>query len=126
MKLRIKGNSLRLRLAPSEVARLLQTGRVEDTVRFAKDEEAKLTYAIECSTDQHGVAMRYRPREVAVLLPIEAATSWANGEPVGIYADLDVGGSRLEVAVEKDFSCLHGDEREIADTFPNPRLGSIS
>jgi hypothetical protein len=35
MKLRFHENSLRLRLSQSEVARLAETGRVENTVSFA-------------------------------------------------------------------------------------------
>ena len=125
MKLRIKGNSLRLRVAPSEVARLLQTGRIEETIRFAQDENAKLTYAVEHAATHQGIAMRYRPQEIAVLLPTAAASSWAEGEPIGIYADLAIGDSKLSVAVEKDLACLHGDERDNKDTFPNPHSGAV-
>jgi len=125
MKLRMKGNSLRFRVAPSEVARLLQTGRIEETIRFALHEDAKLTYAVEHSALQPELSIRYQPHEVAVLLPTAEATRWAEGEPIGIYADLDVGGSKLAIAVEKDFACLHGDERDKKDTFPNPHHGAV-
>jgi hypothetical protein len=126
MKLRIKGNSLRLRVTPSEVSRLLETGRIEETIRFARDEDARLTYAVELSVDQQQVSMRHRTGEVAVLLPTAEATRWAGGEPIGIYADLDLGGgSKLTVAVEKDFACLHGDDRDNKDTFLNPRHGAV-
>ncbi len=47
MKLRIKGNSLRLRVSPSEVARLLETGRIEETIHLSSDQNASLTYALE-------------------------------------------------------------------------------
>ena len=125
MKLRIKGNSLRLRIAPSEVTRLLQAGRIEETTRFAPDEDAKLTYAVEHSATHQGISIRYRPQEIAVLLPTTEAARWAEGEPIGIYADLAIGGSKLSVAVEKDFACLHGDERDNKDTFPNPNSGAV-
>ncbi len=125
MKLRIKGNSLRLRVAPSEVARLLQTGRIEETIRFAQDENARLTYAVEHSATHQEIAMRYRPQEIVVLLPTAEAARWAEGEPIGIYADLAIGDSKLSVAVEKDLACLHGDERDNKDTFPNPHSGAV-
>ena len=37
MKLRIQGNSLRLRITPSEMARLLANGRIEETICFSSD-----------------------------------------------------------------------------------------
>ncbi len=47
MKLRIKGNSLRLRVSPSEMERLLSAGRIEEIIHFAQEPDAKLTYALE-------------------------------------------------------------------------------
>jgi hypothetical protein len=34
MKLRAKGNSLRFRVSRSELSRLMQTGRIEETIQF--------------------------------------------------------------------------------------------
>ena len=47
MKLRIQGNSLRLRVSPSEMTRLLEAGRIEETIHFAHGGDARLTYALE-------------------------------------------------------------------------------
>ncbi len=53
MKLRINGHSLRLRVSRSEVEYLLQNGRIEDTIYFGVDQEARLTYALEHSNVLH-------------------------------------------------------------------------
>ena len=45
MKLRIQGNSLRLRLSQSEVAQFSKTGFVEDSIQFAPG--AMFAYALE-------------------------------------------------------------------------------
>ena len=37
MKLRIKGNSLRFRVSPSELMRLLESGRLEESIRFGRE-----------------------------------------------------------------------------------------
>jgi NOL1/NOP2/fmu family ribosome biogenesis protein len=123
MKLRIKGDSLRLRIAPAEMARLLETGCVEDTIHFGQDKDAQLTYALEHG-DVRAIALRHEPARVAVVLPVESAREWARGEDVGVYGRVAVAGGRLEIAVEKDWACLDKSDRENADTFPNPNAGA--
>lgn len=125
MKLRIKGNTLRLRGSRSEVARLIESGRIEETIQFAPAPEARLTYALELSDAQPEVAVRYRPQEVAVLVASETARLWAQSDQVGIYANLSVAEGVLEIAVEKDFACLDGSDAENEDTFPNPQQGAV-
>jgi hypothetical protein len=124
MKLRIKGNSLRLRVSPSEIERLLTIGRIEETIRFAPQQDASLTYALECMASEKKIDVRYRPHEVTVVISTGTAHKWAEEEQVGVYSAVNIGGSQLEVAVEKDFACLEGDEADNADTFPNPRSGA--
>jgi hypothetical protein len=50
MKLRIKGNSLRLRVSPSELARFQAGGRTEETIRFTEAAEAS-HQRCECGMD---------------------------------------------------------------------------
>jgi hypothetical protein len=40
MKLRIKGNSLRYRVGRSELAKFVDSGRIEDTIYFASEQAA--------------------------------------------------------------------------------------
>jgi hypothetical protein len=120
MKLRIKGNSMRLRISPSEMKRLLSEGRIEETIHFCPEPDARLTYALEQSASKIEMAVRYRPQEVTVILSTENARSWAEGDEVGIYGSFNVGHGQLELVIEKDFACL--DRREgNEDTFPNPK-----
>jgi len=120
MKLRIKGNSMRLRVSPSEMKRLLSEGRIEETIHFGPEPDARLTYALEQSASKIEMAVRYRPQEVTVILSTENARSWAEGDEVGIYGSFNVGHGQLELVIEKDFACL--DRREgNEDTFPNPK-----
>jgi hypothetical protein len=58
MKLRIKGNSLRLRVSRSELAHLQAGGRIEETIRFAEAPEAKLTYALESAAQSSPLRVR--------------------------------------------------------------------
>lgn len=123
MKLRIKGNSLRLRVSPSEMEQLLQSGRVEETIYFGADEDARLTYALEHGAQDGAVTIRYRPGEVTVLISSREARIWAEGDGVGLYGAAGSVHGPLELAVEKDFACLDKVGAENADTFPNPKRG---
>jgi hypothetical protein len=124
MKLRIKGNSLRLRVTPSEMTQLMEAGRIEETIHFAANEEARLTYALEHSADVTGMAVRYAPREMAVVVSSRDARRWSGSQEVGLYGEAHTSAGALELAVEKDFACLDKSEAENADRFPNPKQGS--
>lgn len=124
MKLRIKGNSLRLRITPSELTRLLEDGRIQETIHFASHPEARLTYALEHTALPEAMAIRYMPGEVVVLVSSDAAEHWAGGKDVGIYGEFTTGYGTLEIAIEKDFACLDKSDAENVDTFPNPDQGA--
>ena len=124
MKLRIKGNSMRLRISPSEMKRLLSEGRIEETIHFGPEPDARLTYALEQSASKEGITVSSRPHEVVVVLSTENARSWAEGDEVGIYGSFNVGHGQLELVIEKDFACL--DRREgNEDTFANPKSAQL-
>jgi hypothetical protein len=125
MKLRIKGNSLRLRVSPSEMCRLMETGRVEETIYFGDQEDEKLTYALEHNSKSTEMTLRYRAQEVTVLIPTTEVEMWKEGDQVGMYGEIGTGHRRMELVVEKDFACLDKGEEENEDTFPNPKQGAV-
>ena len=125
MKLRVKGNSLRLRVSPSEVARLLKQGRIEETIYFGEGDDAKLTYALEHTAGTGAMTMRYAAQEATVVVSTDEARRWAEGEDVGMYGEVGAGDRRLEMVVEKDFACLDKSDAENADTFPHPKEGAV-
>jgi hypothetical protein len=125
MKLRIKGNSLRLRVSRSELNRFLGGERIADTVRFAPAPEAKLTYALLRGPAAPGAQVQYSGQEVTVLLSAQQTELWAQENEVGVYTSVDLGAEgALELIVEKDFACLDGSEEDNKDTFTNPLMGS--
>src|SRR5579863_5751086 len=125
MKLRIKGNSLRLRVSPSEVAHLLEAGRIEETIHFGFDESAKLVYALELGRDSGDMTVRYAPSEITILISPPDAQRWAAGQDIGLYGAAETRQGILHFAVEKDFACLDKSDEENTDTFPNPRQGAV-
>jgi hypothetical protein len=125
MKLRIKGKSLRFRVTQSELAALLDKGRIEETIRFSSEEHCKLTYALEPDSRIASVGLRYQPPEIAIVLPTQDAQFWGQTDQVGIYAAVDIGHGSLDLIVEKDFACLDLSDADNIDTFPNPNAGSV-
>jgi hypothetical protein len=113
MKLRIRGNSLRLRLSRSEVAQLTRDGRVEDAISFGP---SKLTYVLAAS-DVDRVSAAYESNRIVVTLPKNRADAWASSDDeVGIEHQGELG-----ILVEKDWSCLKPREGEDdSDAYPHP------
>jgi hypothetical protein len=91
MKLRINGNSIRLRLLRSEVTMFVETGHIEQTIHFASGDHALLIYGLEYESDLADVELRYKPSEVVIVLPRKQAVSWAETDQIGIYSAVDLG-----------------------------------
>ena len=125
MKLRIKGDSLRLRIGPAEMKQLIETGRIAETVHFTPAPEASLTYALEVAAQVETMNVRYSPCEVAVLLSAVQARAWAEGAEVGLYGYAPIAKGLLEIAVEKDFACLDKNGAENEDTYPHPQESAV-
>jgi hypothetical protein len=125
VKLRINGNSIRLRLLRSEVSTFVETGRIEQTIHFASGDDAFLTYVLQHEASSSDVLVRHKQSEVSIVLPRQQAISWAETSQIGIYSTVDLGGQgTLEVIVEKDFACLDLSDADNHDTFPNPQIGA--
>jgi hypothetical protein len=122
MKLRIKGDSLRLRVTRSELVRLRSEGRVEETIHFGLGEESVLIYGLEQGQSNINISVQCGARRLTILLSTEAAARWAEGEDTGIYGESEIVDGVLTLAVEKDFACLEGNEADNGDTFPNPNV----
>ncbi|MEG9437370.1 hypothetical protein JAO29_14530 [Edaphobacter sp. HDX4] len=126
MKLRIKGNSLRLRVSRSELASFLRGERVEDTVHFATTPGARLTYALECASLPVPVKVRYEAQSVTIQLSEVQASVWGEETEVGVYTSVEIGGGcSLEIIVEKDFACLDRSDEDNTDTFANPHSEAV-
>ena len=122
MKLRIKGNSIRLRLLRSEVERLCAAEVVSEEVRFGTGTDQALKYSIASSDGVEEVTVQFSDNQILVLLPESIAMNWTSGDDVGIEAAIDIGnGCDLSILIEKDFECVgRPDDPDKADAFPNP------
>lgn len=123
MKLRIKDNSVRLRLTQSEVARCSLGQSVSGQTRFAAGGEFR--YALVCSDDA-SISAQFADHALTVSVPAEQAMRWADSDRVSLAAQLPVADGTLSILIEKDFACLsprEGDDD--ADTFAHPKQGEV-
>ncbi len=104
MKLRMRSNSLRLRLTRSEVDRLAEQGSIVETVTFPGN--TQLTYALKCNADEDGIRAAFENGAITIFVPPREAADWARTERVGISGDA----GPLAVLIEKDFQCMHGEK----------------
>jgi hypothetical protein len=122
MKLRIKGNSIRLRLLRSEVERLCSAGVVSEEARFGTGTDQALKYSVAASDGVEHVTAQFSDNQILVMLPESTAMEWTAGDDVGIEGAVDIGnGCDLSILIEKDFECVgRPNDPDKADTFPNP------
>ena len=122
MKLRIKGNSIRLRLLQSEVKRLEATGTVSEETQFGIRTDQVLKYSIAVTDGVDLVSVEYLDNQILVMLPETLALRWCRGNEVGIEHEIDIDEeTTLSVLIEKDFECIgRPDDPDRADAFPNP------
>jgi uncharacterized protein DUF7009 len=124
MKLRIKGDSLRIRVSRSEVARLLACECLEDTIHFTPEASATFTYALQQEPSLSRPTVQYAGNKVTILIPADQANVWGVTDQVGIGEDISLGDlGALALLIEKDFSCLDQSQEDNEDTFPNPNAG---
>lgn len=115
MKLRLRGNSLRLRVNRREVERLASGETLHEEVHFPGD--SRVSYVLEPS-DIHAAAS-FQQGTIRISAPRKELNDWARGESVGVYFELPANGAALSIAIEKDLECLDAPSQERdPDAFP--------
>ena len=122
MKLRIRGNSLRLRLLRGEVERFGATGRLTETIQFG---ESQLSYSLESCSEAQTIRANFSDNRITVIIPDKTARNWVESERISLTNEqlFENGASEnvLQILIEKDFVCLdRKNDPDNADAFPHP------
>jgi hypothetical protein len=104
MKLRFRGNSLRLRLNQREVAALARGETLEEKVEFP----AGSTLRYRLTAASAAPAANFAGNAITISVPGQTARQWHESEEIGVYFRTDP----LEVAIEKDLECVDAREEE--------------
>lgn len=122
MKLRIKGDSLRLRLAQGEMRTLAEHGQVADRITFPGG--TALVYQVRIGRHDPVISVTYRDNLIEILVPQALAERWCATELVTLSATETIGSAELRIVLEKDWACLAPREGEDeSDNFPHPEAG---
>ncbi|MCY7348806.1 MAG: hypothetical protein LH614_21665 [Pyrinomonadaceae bacterium] len=126
MKLRVKNNSVRLRLTPGDVARFNDSGRVEEAIEFGIEPHQRFVYALETGLETERMRATIENNRITIFVPKTQADEWTNTARVEMESEQDTGGVSLRLLIEKDFACLEpraGEEDE--NTYPHPLEGKV-
>ena len=119
MKLRIRDNSVRLRLERGEVEQLRDDGLVSARTGFPGGRDFR--YLVEASPASVKPGAFLSEGVITVRLPETTVLAWANSEQVSIKGEQLLDDDKLTILVEKDLACLAPREGEDeSDMFPHP------
>lgn len=118
MKIRIKGNSIRIRLTQTELKTFADSGYIEEATEFIDN---KLFYALASSKHVTELSAQMVGNKITLLVPENIAQNWITTDLVGFENKFDIGNEKkLFLLVEKDFVCLDNTFEDQSDMFPNP------
>lgn len=121
MKLRIRGDSLRVRVSPDELATLVAGGTVVDTVHFGPSEGDQLRIELVADAAIADLDATFAGRAIRVCVPAEPLRRIAATDEVGLSATKAIGAERsLAILFEKDFRCLVPRAGEEDEGFTRP------
>ncbi|NVJ47695.1 MAG: hypothetical protein HWE07_11230 [Cytophagia bacterium] len=112
MKLRINGNSIRLRLTPDEVENLSKGMKVGSSLDLINE---SLNYELIPGDIWNAEILG---ANISIFIPRSEVLGWAENSQVGFEHKFENG---LLLLIEKDFQCLHPRKHEQEDhLYPNP------
>ena len=106
MKIRIHGNSIRLRLTNDDVRAFHSEGSIESSLDFCF---FWFIFRLVADPSSRSTTAELAKNLIAVHLSASEVREWAESDAVAIE-----GGTMPRIVVEKDLSCLH--EKRSADT----------
>ena len=118
MKIRIKGNSIRIRLTRTEVDNFGKFGVLEEATEFG---DAKLIYAIESTSTIDELQASFANNRITVKVPEAIKHEWISTDRIGFENKFNIGNDKqLFLLIEKDFVCQDNTFEDQSDNYPNP------
>lgn len=118
MKIRIKANSVRIRLTKTEVDRLSATGYLEEQTLFINN---KFVYAVQSMDNGTELSAVLEPHKITLFVSKALLKDWAKNDVVGFNSRMPVAeNGSLYLLLEKDFVCLDETTEDQSDNYENP------
>ena len=112
MKLRLHSDSIRLRISQAEAMQLGSGETLRSATRFAS---GSLEIVLAAGGGAQ-IEARFENGRITVDVPAAQAREWSGNEVEGLYST----SGPCQVAIEKDYACLHKTGDANLGTFPNP------
>jgi hypothetical protein len=118
MKLRIKGNSIRIRLTKTEVTTIATTGYLEEETLFVNN---KLVYALHRVDEGVALTAAFEENKITLFVPAALMKDWPTNNIISFEANMPIVDNKtLYLLVEKDFVCLDHTNEDQSDNYENP------
>lgn len=121
MKLRIRGNSIRLRIQQQEVKLLLDEGRVTEQTLVGS---RVFYYGIESNVSAKELTANFDGEGIRIIVPPKTLEEWCRSEELSLYSEQSSRGEILKILVEKDLKCIKPRTSPMwedeSDAYPNP------
>lgn len=118
MKVRIKGNSVRLRLSKTEVAKITTVGYLEERTLFGAH---TFIYALERVDEGTGLTAGFDGGKLTMYVPQGLITDWELNDVITFESFMEVSESQqLHLLLEKDFQCIDNTSEDQSDNYTNP------
>lgn len=114
MKIRIKGNSIRLRLTKTDVQTLKEKGFVEE--KTIVNEEEIFSYSLKISDENEKISANFQNNKMTVFLSKDEAKILTETEEITVQGSQENG---LFLLVEKDLQCLDTTSEDQSDMYEN-------
>lgn len=118
MKLRIKRNSIRIRLSKTEVQELASGSLLEDSVSFSY---SRFGYSVKPVSNSDLLYASYEEGIITLYVPQSLLKDWPTNTVIGFETSMPVERSgNLHLLLEKDFKCLDTTIEDQSDYYDNP------
>lgn len=106
MKLRIQGNTLRLRLDREDLKRFAEHGMIEDSIRFGTTDDTVLSFELKATEVGDRFHVSFHSNRIIIDVPQEIAGHWIDTDQVGIGGSIPLPDrDELMISIEKDLFC---------------------
>lgn len=124
MKLRIKANSVRIRLTKTDVSKLANEGYLQETTVLPGQ---TFTYALKSDENATALTIAFENNILSMIVPKYFAANWYQNDIVGIDATMLVNEKeKLYLLLEKDFVCLDETSEDQSDNYENPNKAPVA
>jgi hypothetical protein len=118
MKIRIKGNSIRIRLSRTEIADFGANGYLEERTEFS---DAAFAYVLQSDAKGNELSADFANGKITVYVPVAMQKEWVETDVVGYEHNMPIGdGQHLFLLIEKDFKCIDNTTEDQSDNYEHP------